>query len=114
MSNSKQFNHNLQKAKRQQQADREIIENKNLSIDNIEARENYITMSRPSFEATIMGRKYEISATAYGDTIEDIQIISSDTFEQIYFEDEELNKEIEEELCFILNNQDRYNILGVV
>lgn len=104
MSNSKQFDHNLQKAKRQHKADREIIEEKNISIENIEARENYITMSRPSFEATIRGRKYEISAIAYIDRIEDIQIISSDTFENIYFEDEQINEAIEKELYNIIDN----------
>lgn len=90
-----------------------IIENKDLSIDNIENRENYITMSRPSFEATIRGRKYQISARAFSDTIEDIEILCLENYEQIYFEDEELNKEIEEELYFILDHHDRYNILGV-
>jgi|13_taG_2_1085334.scaffolds.fasta_scaffold51399_4 hypothetical protein len=34
MSNSKQFNHNLQKAKRQQQADRDNHSDTNNSIDN--------------------------------------------------------------------------------
>ena len=97
MSNSKQFDHNLQKAKRQHRADREII-------DNIEARENYITMTRPSFEATIRGRKYEISAIAYIDRIEDIQILSLDTFENIYFEDEQINDAIEKELYNIVDN----------
>ena len=90
-----------------------IIENKDLSIDNIENRENYITMSRPSFDATIRGRKYQISGTAYGDKIEEIEIICLENYEQIYFEDEELNKEIEEELYFILDHHDRYNILGI-
>ena len=83
-----------------------IIENKDLSIDKIENRENYITMSRPSFEATIRGRKYHISARAFSDTIEDIEIICLENYEQIYFEDEELNKQIEEELFLIVNNYD--------
>ena len=83
-----------------------IIENKNLSIENIENRENYITMSRPYFEATIRGRKYRISARAFSNTIEDIEIICLENYEQIHFEDEEINKQIEEELFFILDNYD--------
>ena len=83
-----------------------IIENKDLSIDNIENRENYITMSRPYFEATIGGRKYRISARAFSDTIEDIEILCFENYEEIYFEDEELNKQIEEELFLILDNYD--------
>ena len=84
----------------------EIIENKNLSIDNIESRENYITMSRPSFEATIRGRKYEISARYYndGNFLGDMEIVSLDTFEQIYFEDKQLNKSLENELNNIIDN----------
>lgn len=82
-----------------------IIENKNLLIDNIENRENYITMSRPSFEATIRGNKYEISAQYFNnDTLEDIQIISLNTFEEIYFEDENVNEQIKEELYNIIDN----------
>lgn len=106
MSNSKQFDHNLQKAKRQHKAEREIIEEKNISIENIEARENYITASRPSFEATIRGRKYEVSARYYngGDFLDNMEIISLDTFEQIYFEDDHLNKSLENELNNIIDD----------
>ena len=85
-----------------------------MSIDNIENRENYITMSTPSFIATINGRKYQVSATAFGDKIEELQIICEEDSQEVYFEDEELNKQIEEELYFILDNHDRYNILGIV
>ena len=82
-----------------------IIENKNLLIDNIENRENYITMSRPTFVATIRGREYEISAQYFNnDTLEDIQIISLNTFEEIYFEDENVNDQIKEELYNIIDN----------
>lgn len=83
----------------------EIIENKNLSIDNIKARENFITMSRPTFVATIRGGEYEISAQYFNnDILENIQIISLNTFEEIYFEDENVNEQIKEELYNIIDN----------
>lgn len=83
----------------------EIIENKNLSLDNIKNRENFITMCRPTFVATIRGREYEISAQYYNnDTLEEIQIISLDTFEEIYFEDEQINEVIKNELYNIIDD----------
>jgi len=81
-----------------------IEENKNLLIENVANEENFVTMSRPSFEATIGGVNYEISARAFPDVIEDIEILNLETLEHVIFEDEELNKQIEEELWSILDN----------
>lgn len=83
----------------------EIVENKNLSLDNTENKQNFITMCRPTFVATIRGRKYEISAQYFNnDILEEIQIISLDNFEQIYFEDEQINQAIENELYNIIDD----------
>jgi len=109
MSNKEQFTHNIKKAQRQR-----IAENENIFIDNIEDRENYILKCRPSFEATIKGKKYQISGIALGDVIEEIEIICLENYNEIYFEDKQLNKQIKEELYFILDNHDLYNVLGVV
>lgn len=77
-----------------------------MDIKNISNKENYVTMSRPSFKATIRGNNYEISAQTFSDVIENIQIISVDTFEQVYFEDEIINEAIFDILNNIASHKD--------
>lgn len=84
-----------------------IIENKDLSIENVANEENFVTMSRPSFEATIGGTKYEISGRAFDcDVVEDIEILNLETLENVIFEDEVLNEDIYSILIDIASHPD--------
>lgn len=83
-----------------------IEENKDLSIENVANKENFVTMSRPSFEATIGGTKYEISGRAFSDVVEDIEILNLETLENVIFEDEVINEAIYSILVDISSHPD--------
>ena len=83
-----------------------IEQNKSLSIENVANEENFVTMSRPAFEATIGGVKYEISARAFSDVIEDIEVLNLETLENVVFEDEVINEEIYSIFQEIVNIKD--------
>lgn len=83
-----------------------IEENKNLSIENVANEENFVTMSRPSFEATIGGIKYEISGRGFSDIVEDIEILNLETLENVIFEDEVINEAIYSILVDISSHPD--------
>lgn len=74
------------------------------NLQNIRNRENFITMSRPCFDAEIRGNKYQISARFLSETIEDIEILCIDTNEFVSFDDEQTNDEILTELWRIVDN----------
>lgn len=82
------------------------IENKNLSIENVSNEENFVTMGRPSFEATIGGTKYEISGRAFSDIVDDVEILNLETLENVVFEDEVINETIYSILVEISSHPD--------
>ena len=68
--------------------------------------ENFVSMSRPSFEATIGGTKYEISGSAFSDVVNDVEILNLETLENVSFEDEVINETIYSILVEISSHPD--------